>query len=198
MNKVVSPKIGIKITQDADLQNADDISPRMTSKVAAAKPVAEPDRVRTGGSGDRRPEEARSGQNARKRKIRRAEHNGQNMRNCEASRFVPTSCGSGKEAAACSVKLWDDKRDGDSGRLIEFPPADTDMRHRSASPACVPKPSCNRVADPKHFLRRKMTVREFSPQNPCGPNAEASARRLTSPRAQAGGAGLREYLKDYK
>lgn len=26
------------------------------------------------------------------------------------------------------------------------------MRHRSASPACVPRPCCNRVADPKHFF----------------------------------------------
>ena len=74
------------------------------------------------------------------------------MRNCEASRFVPTSYGSGRKAAACSVDLWNSGHDGDSGHHIEFPPADTDMRHRSASPACVPTLCCNRVADPKHFF----------------------------------------------
>lgn len=63
----------------------------------------------------------KGGRSIRKRKNRRAEHDGLDMRSCEASRFVPTSYGSGKEAAACSVKLWNNECDGDSGGLIKFP-----------------------------------------------------------------------------
>lgn len=47
------------------------------------------------------------------------------MRSCEASRFVPTSCGSGKEAAVYCVEIWNNGIDGDSGNLIKFPPVDT-------------------------------------------------------------------------
>lgn len=38
----------------------------------------------------------KGGRSIRKRKNRRAPHGGLDMRNCEASRFVPTSYGSGK------------------------------------------------------------------------------------------------------
>ena len=57
MNKVVAPKIGTKITQNADLHNADDISPRMTSKVSAARPAATPNKAGNSRGGVGSPEE---------------------------------------------------------------------------------------------------------------------------------------------
>ena len=57
MNKVVDPKIETKITQNADLQNADDVSPRMTSKVAAARLATKPNKARNGRRSNWRPVE---------------------------------------------------------------------------------------------------------------------------------------------
>lgn len=48
MNKVVDPKIETKIAQDTDLQDTDNVSPRMTSKVDAARPATKPNKARNG------------------------------------------------------------------------------------------------------------------------------------------------------
>ena len=91
------------------------------------------------------------------------------MRNCEASRFVPTSCGSGKEAAAYSVKLRNDERDGDGRSFIEFPPADTicviarlrllASRDRAATARPTRSIFCGRKLPSGNFLRKTPVAR---------------------------------------
>lgn len=122
----------------------------------------------------------KGGRSIRKRKNRRAEHDGLDMRSCEASRFVPTSYGSGKDTAACSVKLWNDERGGDSEILYSSPPADTIcviarlrlLASRDRAATASPTRSI--------FRGRKLPSGNFLPQNQKGPNAEASATRLSS------------------
>ena len=106
------------------------------------------------------------------------------MRSCEASRFVPTSCGSGKEAAVYCVEIWNNVIDGDSGNLIKFPPVDTICV--IARLRLLASRDCAATAQPTRSIFFEEIQAGISSKNPEGSNAEASATRLSSPRAQAG------------